>query len=268
EVLDDPAHFDVAELNRALAGPVVALADSSLDPRLLRLFRRLNGTSVGQEFGECLLAMGDPPSVAPEQFSSSLSAYQWFLDRAGDCGLLLTGAGYLKPEVVVAACTVVPTMADFPGMHNREVQCFPLLEFRKCLQVLGLLRKFKGELRLTRAGEKARGNPAVLWEHLASHLVPTKGNEFVQVASLVYLVFVGGGRAVKGPINATADALSELGWRMHDGSPMTSIPVWDLPVTNAVRNLTSPDVGPDDQPGAAARALARAAVWGSSMGTG
>jgi hypothetical protein len=48
----------------------------------------------------------------------------------------------------------------------------PLLHFRQTLQTMGLLRKHKGTLVLTRAGAAAQGDPSKLWDHLSSRLLP------------------------------------------------------------------------------------------------
>ena len=62
------------------------------------------------------------------------------------------GAGYLKPTDVEAASEVVPAVAASFGKNNREAHSGPLLHFRLALQSVGLLRKSKGALLLTRAG--------------------------------------------------------------------------------------------------------------------
>lgn len=61
-------------------------------------------------------------------------------------------------------------MVDWIGTANRECHTVPVLRFRESLQQLGLLRKYRGRLLLTRAGAAARGNPERLWRHLAERL--------------------------------------------------------------------------------------------------
>lgn len=82
-----------------------------------------------------------------------------FLDRAAAGEIALTSAGYLRPVDVAAAARVVPTMGGWMGKANRESDAMPVLHFRKMLQSVGLLRKHKGALRLTRAGAAARQAP-------------------------------------------------------------------------------------------------------------
>ena len=80
-----------------------------------------------------------------------MRALTWFLERAdAEGGIPLTGAGYLRPADVEAASAVLPQMADWIGMNNREVHAVPLQMFRTSLQRAGILRKHKGALLLTR----------------------------------------------------------------------------------------------------------------------
>jgi hypothetical protein len=51
-------------------------------------------------------------------------------------------------------------MADWIGENNREANAVPLLDFRQSLQSMGLLRKYKGRLMLTKAGAAAQRDPA------------------------------------------------------------------------------------------------------------
>jgi hypothetical protein len=116
---------------------------------------------------------------------AALNAQHWFLGRAKGGGIELTSAGYLKPDDDGAASQVVPAMGDWIGKNNREIHAVPLLEFRESLQVMGLLRKYKGTLLLTRAGVAAQRDPAKLWAHIAERLIPAKTGEFETVALLL-----------------------------------------------------------------------------------
>lgn len=98
-------------------------------------------------------------------------------------------AGYLKPDDVEAASRVVPAMGDWIGKSNREVHCAPPLEFRESLRTMGLLRKHKGRLLLTRAGATAQRNPMKLWAHLRERLIPATGSDFETVATLILLAY-------------------------------------------------------------------------------
>lgn len=100
-----------------------------------------------------------PLSLTPDEMAVALSAHLWFLQRASGGGIELTAAGYLKPADVEAASTIIPVMADWIGANSRETHTVPVLHFRESLQQLGLLRKYKGKLLLTRAGASAPATP-------------------------------------------------------------------------------------------------------------
>ncbi len=57
--------------------------------------------------------------------------YAWLLDRVGDEGIRLTGAGYLPPAHVEAAATELGLLEDWMGKGNRETQTLPVLHLRE-----------------------------------------------------------------------------------------------------------------------------------------
>lgn len=109
-------------------------------------------------------------------------------------------------------------MGDWIGTNNREVHCAPLLDFRQTLQSMGLLRKHKGTLLLTRAGAAAQRDPAKLWDHLAMRLVPGGDDSFEGQATLLLLAYAGSSDNSELPLDQVAMALTELGWRHSDGA--------------------------------------------------
>jgi len=119
----------------------------------------------------------------------------------GDDGLALTSAGYLKPVDVQAAAEVLPETATWIGKNTREGQTAPVLWFREGLQRMGLLRKYRGRLLLTKAGAKARRDPEVLWRHLAQRLLPGSEDSFAAEATLLTLASIAA--------SASADRTSE-----------------------------------------------------------
>lgn len=263
EVLDDPARFDPAELNQALQDPYYVLRDHGVDPRLVELVNRLRYSIVGEDLAARMLALVSEPTELPEdQLSRVLTAHQWFLDRADGGGIALTSAGYLKPADVEAASQVVPAMGDWVGKANRESHTVPLLDFRESLQSMGLLRKQKGRLLLTRAGAAARQDPAKLWQHLASRLVPDKPDRFETVAHLLLAAFAGTSAGAPIPREQIAAALSELGWRHSDGRPLEGYAIYRLEAFNTLINVSDHQAtyGDRDLVSPAAAALARAAL--------
>lgn len=210
------------------------------------------------------MTLADGHPLDPAAVADSLRAYQWFLDRAKDGGMPLTAAGYLKPADVEEAAKAVPAMRNWIGKHNREVQCDPLLRFREGVQSLGLLRKNKGVLLLTKAGQAAQRDPGKLW-HLAGRLIPKPDKAFEVQATPLIMTFAAASAGSALPLETIAGLLTALGWRHSDGRPVSEfsprhlpvddvlVNVTDQPITRANRNIISP----------AAAALARRALGGA-----
>lgn len=263
EVLPDATRFEKDRINDALRGPYFALREAKVDPRLVDLVHRLGYTAHGDSLSQVALALtAEPAPLEAADIVGHLRGFQWFLDRAAGGGIPLTGAGYLKPADVVEASKVVPVMADWIGAKNREAHCYPLLQFREMLQDVGLLRKNKGQLLLTKAGQAAQRDVNALCEHLASRLNPKPGDEFHVQASLLMLAYAASSTDAQLPLSTLAAILTELGWRHADGTPVTDSALRHLPVYEVLINVT-------DQPGtwrrrgvvsAGAAALARRAL--------
>jgi hypothetical protein len=220
QIVDEPAAFDVAELNERLVSPVGGLGDWGVRPDLVLLLSRLQRTPVSDDFIARTLAIGTPEQPDMATLRANLRAYQWFLDRAAGDGITLTGAGYLKPADVEAASEVVPVVGDWVGKRNREDLTIPMLEFRQSLQQIGLLRKYKGKLLLTKLGKAAQADPVALWHHLADRLVDGNEDSFTTQARLLALLCLASepeGRHDK----RLAGALTYLGWRQRDGRPVS-----------------------------------------------
>ncbi len=264
-VLIDPALFEPQRVNQGLAGAYFVLREAGIDTRLVDLVHRLTHTPFGGDLTKAALTLVGSSPLDRVAVADNLRAYQWFLNRANDGGIPLTTAGYLKPADVEEASKVVPAMNDWIGKRNREIQCYPLLRFREGVQSLGLLRKHKGALLLTKAGVAAQRDADRLWEHLAGRLIPKSGEKFEAQATLLMLAFAAASAGSKLPFDKITALLAELGWRYSDGRSVSEpslhhLPVYevlinvtDQPVTRARRNIVSP----------AAAELARRALGGN-----
>ncbi len=221
EVLDDPTHFDVAEVNLALNDPYFLLRDGGVPPRLVELIYRLGHTEIGDDLATRLFSLMAPaPAPTRDEKAAALRAYLWFLDQAQGEGMELTAAGYLKPADVEAACQVLPTMRGWIGKNNREANAYPLLEFREMLQHLGLLRKYKGRLRLTRVGAKVAGDPDAVYNYLARKLVEERGDQFSDQAGLLVVAYAATTTDGSLSLDTVAEALGHLGWVDADRLPV------------------------------------------------
>jgi hypothetical protein len=233
EVLEDPAAFNLDEINAALTRPYFALVDLRVAPAIVELVNRLRLTEVGADVTGRALDLGaHRPGRTDVEWSAALRAHQWFLDRAGGDGIELTAAGYLKPADVVAVAPLVPTVADWYGKNHRESRLHPLLDFRQSLQRLGLLRKSKGRLLLTRAGRDARSDGVRLREHLADRLARIDHDPWTAQATLLILLYAATSADAELPLETIAVALSEFGWRSESG-----------PVPTHARGREQPDRG-------------------------
>ncbi|MDN6330162.1 MAG: plasmid pRiA4b ORF-3 family protein [Dermabacteraceae bacterium] len=240
-VLEDPARFDVEELDRELwAGPSPLAARSAEEdalPMLVEPLRVLGRSAAGRDLHRRAARLAaSPESLADTAGDNGLAAVTWFLEQAdaGD-GIPLTGAGYLRPATVQAASDVVPSMVHWIGLRNREVQSAPLLHFRQALQQSAILRKYKGTLRPTRRARAAFRAGSVR-ELVAESLIPQRGG-FDHVGSLLLMVHVATtepGEAIA--VGEICRAATELGWHI-DGGPVPPAAVLELPSWHLLANI-------------------------------
>jgi hypothetical protein len=219
-VVDDPAHFDPAEVNQRLARSWYTLWARGFHPRLLELASMLSWTDEGRVLGEQLAALpAEPVRPSDDELAAALRAHLWFLDRSADGGLGLTPAGYLRPALVEEVARILPQMGDWIGKANREEHTRPVADFRdRMSKQLGLLRKYKSTLRLTKAGGAVHGKPASLFGHLAARLRPDVERDRFEVdADLLVLAYAAVTPDGELPVDRIAAQLTDLDYRLdHD----------------------------------------------------
>lgn len=265
QVLADPALFEPERVNKGFGDAYFVLREAGIDVRLVDLVHRLTYTPYGDDLTKAALTLTGARPLDTVAVAENLRAYQWFLDRAKDCGIPLTTAGYLKPADVDEASKVVPAMHDWIGKNNREVQCHPLLRFREGMQSLGLLRKHKGTLLLTKAGVLAQRDANRLWEHIAARLSPKPDEKFDAQATMLMLTFAAASAGSKLPFDKITALLTELGWRYADGRSLSESPLHQLPAYQVLSNVTDQPItwARRDVVSLAAAALARRALGGN-----
>ena len=263
----DPDRFEPSEVNELLERPWYALRARSVHSRLLELVNMLSLTSEGAELGARLAALPDSPArPSDDDLRTAFSAHLWFLDQAGNGGIPLTAAGCLRPAVVEEAATLIPAMANWIGKANREDLTYPVALFREALvKRLGLLRKYKGALQLTRAGTAARDRPAVLFGHVATSIVPPhQRGRFVVDADLLVLAYAAISPDGELPLDRIAAHLTAAGYQHDDGQPVAGHDLhrYEANVHDILVNIAEPPVGrrARSQISAAASALANAAL--------
>jgi hypothetical protein len=224
QLLDDPAHFDTAEVNGALEA---ALVGSGLHPRLAKLVQILERTATGADLAQRVRGLADLEAPTQGELRESLKAYLWFLDRAADGGIPLTAQGYLKPADVQAAADVIPSAMDWPGTKNRETHTYPVMFFRESMQAMGLIRKYKGALVLGRPGKAAHGDLDRLVDVVADSLLARCDHPAQLDAALLVLAYAATSPGRAAPFDRIPQHLTDLGWRTADtGSPVRSEDVW------------------------------------------
>lgn len=237
EVLEDPARFDLDELNDALSGVPAPPQELGLHPALVTLMETAKRTPAGGDVAVRAAALLAPPEpLDAAELESALRPLLWFVERAGNGGIPLTSAGYMRPAETEDAAAVLPDMADWIGKNNRESLAYPLLMFRETLQQLKLLRKYKGKLLLTRSAAAAGTAPDSLWSLLASTLIP-QAEGFERDATLVLLLHIA--TTPEGqdePYDAAAHTLTQLGWREGEG-PVSRYSFRDLRAGVVLRSL-------------------------------
>jgi hypothetical protein len=247
EILEDPEAFDIDAINAGLRSPYVALSVHNLDRRLIDLINRLAYSPVGEDLERRAVAlMSDPGPPEARELDEAFRAFTWFLDRAAEGEISLTSAGYLRPFDVAAAARVVPNMGGWIGKANRESDTTPVLHFRKMLQSIGLLRKHKGVLRLTRAGAAARQDPEELWNWLADKLVPM-ADGFDADATLLLLAYAATSEGSEIPLDDVAAALTAAGWQADCGQPIERFDLYWTLALDVLLNVTSERAGPADR---------------------
>jgi hypothetical protein len=246
EVIEEPSLFDLGGVNEALQAPFIVLRDCGLDPRLVALIDRLTYSPVGEALAFRALSLLEERPVPDEQaLRASLAPFIWFLDRAAEAGIQLTASGYLKPGDVTAAAELLPTMHGWIGKANREIDTTPVLHFRKAVQALGLLRKHKGSLLLTRAGHDSHAARQVLWNHLADRLVPNTDGVDTD-ATLLLLLYAATSPDSELPLDTIAAALTALGWQSADGTPIVGYDVYRLRAFDVLRSVSTAHVSRSD----------------------
>lgn len=216
--------FDVDEVNVALTdlGLDEARPPSERPAPLDELVSAVRPAAEKRQLRTLLGAarLDEPVEIDAAAATRMVHPYTWLLDRVGDDGITLTGAGYLPPVHVSATVSALGLADEWIGKGNREIQTLPVLHLRESAQRMGLLRKHRGTLLLTAHGRRVRTDPLALWWHLAERMPLTSKDEFEHQAGMILLVTVAA--------NATGDLdeivgmfLDAIGWLTSDNTPIT-----------------------------------------------
>ncbi len=226
--------FDINEINETLAG---LLSEDEPDPAggnagqernfpgpLDELVRAVR-TAAGERELRRLVSdahLDQPVLVDAGTAARMVRPYAWLLDRVGDAGIKLTGAGYLPPVHVEAAMTDLGLGDEWIGKGNRENQTLPVLHLRESAANMALLRKRRGVLLLTSRARKLRTDPVALWWYLAERMPPKSPDRCETQAGLILLAVLAA-QTADDPDVIVARLLSAIGWINSDGTELDEL---------------------------------------------
>lgn len=188
-----------------------------MDPRIADVVNRLRGSRSLPWLRVIDDAGLDRPADGEPTPDGVVAPYLWLLKRVGD-GLRLTQAGYLPMAVVAEALRALGADDLQLGPRLRE-EYTPVISLRETAQRMGLLRKNRGQLLVTKLGRRQVDDPASLWWHLASRL-PDGRSEPEWQAGALYLLTVAAGHPREPAL--LAQGMSILGWVGADSwSPLS-----------------------------------------------
>jgi hypothetical protein len=216
-----PTPFAIDEINEALAGlparsagrlpePLADLVHAIKDSREQIRLRKLIDAA----------ALDEPAVIDPDAAARMVRPYTWLLDRVGEDGITLTGAGYLPPAHVEAAVAELGMAEEWIGKLSRENHTMPVLTLRESAQELGLLRKHRGKLLLTARGRRLLADPVALWWHVAERTPRASRESIEPQAGLTLLIAVAAG-ATEHADAIIVRTLRAIGWMRGDGEPLS-----------------------------------------------
>lgn len=205
----DPAAFDLAEVNSLLNQGLLPPLEQ-WHPEIGNLLIR--GSALGR-FGMSAVvkpAISGWVELDDELVEQATLRYRVLLRTVGP-GLTLTAAGYLPPRIVDSLYQELDMDSEWIGKGNREELTLPVLTLRASATALGLVRKAKGHLMVTKLGQKLVDDPRGLLDHLRSRLPLGRG--FERDAGMLGLLFTAAGRDWwRGRREATT-LYASLGWQ-------------------------------------------------------
>ena len=217
------AAFDVeahdAAVRRALAGGEALrrfIGDMDAYPAAIRgLFEGLAHEAARYVAGFVDAAgVEEPVEVVPDDARSATAVIRTLLDHVGDEGVDLTAAGYLRPASVKVLMAELDPERRWIGSSTTEAQTLPLLDAREVITRMGLVRKLRGRLLLTKAGAKLRTDPVGLWWHVARRLPVERPDEGRDAATFLLLHLAAGGRADRSMNEEMGMLMAVRGWQL------------------------------------------------------
>ncbi|SDL18278.1 plasmid pRiA4b ORF-3 family protein [Tessaracoccus oleiagri] len=221
---EEAAAFDLEAhdlaVRRAMAGGR-ALRRMIGDPGAYPVAIRELFSGLGHEAAEYVAGyvdaarVEDPVRVEPDEAREATAVVRAFLDHVGDGGLEMTAAGYLKPASVSALMAELDPDRAWIGSATVERHTGPLLNAREIITGMGLLRKTRGRLVLTKAGARLRKDPVGLWWHIARRL-PVERPDEGRDAAVFLLLHLAAGRDEGSMGDELEMFMAVRGWHLPD----------------------------------------------------
>jgi Plasmid pRiA4b ORF-3-like protein len=217
--------IDLSKINDEIAG-ALALHPRAASNQLKDLINRCQGIEARNRLARLISsARLDSITVDPETAKAMVRPYHWLLHRIGPDGIKLTKAGFLPPIHVKAAVEELE-VRDWIGTGTVESHTPPVLWLRETATRLGLLRKHRGQLNVTRLGSVLREDPLRLLAHVAKRVPIARYPIERDAAMIMFLTTAAGERLVADPKawwqaqqaerSIIAELLGALGWRTLD----------------------------------------------------
>lgn len=201
--------------------------------------------------------------LTSEDLAAIARPYRYLVDLAGDEGIPLTAAGWMKPAYVEGTFRDLGMDDGWIGKGNREELTAPVAQLRATCQQLGLLRKHKGHLvrtRLARGLSSDEEYVGVITARLLHHR-----DTFVEASMVLFALFTAAtGRPDWEHVERIAGIMTACGLRTGPhGVDSRHCQEWVRPVRFALRLAAGErslgrTAGRHDY---RAVALARAALW-------
>ncbi|WP_134772962.1 plasmid pRiA4b ORF-3 family protein [Ornithinimicrobium flavum] len=241
----DPTAFDLEEVGHRLS-----LVGLTTDELLERLAQPGTGASF-PEVLEPLLDLALPPVVAElaglveqartggepstEDLAEIARPYRFMVELAGQDGIPLTSAGWMKPAFVERIYHELGLADDWIGKGNREDLTAPVADLRSTCQELGLLRRYKGRLVRTPLARGLSTDEEYV-DAVAGRLLRHR-NTWVEVAgALLALLTAAEGGPSREHDGTIARILTDCGLRTTPGGvDRRHVAEWVRPVSAALR---------------------------------
>ena len=223
----EPESFSAADVNMMLAArdamrlfpPVIG---SQVEPLLTRIAYQAAPHVHALMARAHLQVRSDVRTV--DMQDGALTHLRWLLRRIGDDGITLTASGYVPPAHIEAARSELDWGDRCLPDSTREVDNSYIQRFRDSAQTLGLIRKHKGKLVLSKRGAELLDRDDDLWEHVLATL-PLGSEPIEREAGLLLLLTVAAGASADERRVAMSEGLAALGWWNEDGSALTQFDV-------------------------------------------